>query len=357
MMRVFACVMEFFGMQSAWWCAWIMCTALFTLSPVQLVTADPAAVFTDISRGHLVDIGGGRRMNIVCLGHGSPTVMFEYGLGGNLLNWERIAGPVSELSTACFYDRAGYGDSDASSRAMTAQNVTDDLHWLLDKARVRKPIVLVGHSLGGLYATLYADRFPLQVAGLVLIDPAFAGQDLGETPEEKERAASIYAQSQVNIARCTALAHQGLSSSNPAGCFELPPNATPSERAYLVRQYTKPARWDAMLSESKNLHAAGALSEDELEEQRAARSFGDNPVIVVTAGTAPKQPDETEAEHQKNMAHWKAGHDRLAARSSRGESIVVPNATHMIQLDQPQAVIEAIRKAVLTVRAAKTKAL
>jgi len=290
-------------------------------------------------------------MNIVCLGHGSPTVVFEYGLGGNLLNWKKIVEPVSELSTACFFDRAGYGDSDAPSRPMTAQNVTDDLYWLLDKAGVPKPIVLVGHSLGGLYATLYADRFPSQVAGLVLIDPAFAGQDLGETPEEKERAAAIYTQSQVNIMRCATLAHEGrLSSSNPVGCFALPPNATPSEGAYLVRQYAKPARWDAILSESKNLHTAGALSEDELEEQRAARSFGDTLVIVFTAGIVPKQPRETEAEHQKNMAHWKAGHERLAARSSHGESIVVPNATHMIQLDQPQAVIDAVRKVVFATR-------
>jgi len=89
---------------------------------------------------------------------------------------------------------------------------------------------------------------------------------------------------------------------------------------------------------------------DELEEQRAAISFGDKPVIVFTAGVAPKQPGETEAEHQKNMAHWKAGHERLAARSSHGESIVVPYATHMIQLDQPQAVIDAIRKVVLATR-------
>jgi pimeloyl-ACP methyl ester carboxylesterase len=302
-------------------------------------------------RGHLVDIGGGRHMNIVCLGHGSPTVVFEYGLGSNLLNWKKIAGPVSELTTACFYDRAGYGDSDPSSRGMTAENVTDDLYWLLDKAGVQKPFVLVGHSLGGLYATLYADRFPTQVAGLVLIDPAFAGQDLDETPEEKSRAASIYAQSQANIARCAALARGAkLSANSPAGCFSIPIDATQAERTYLAQQLTKPARWDAMFSESNDLHAAGALSEDGLEEQSAARSFGDKPIIVLTASIIPTQPGETPEGHAKSVAHWKAGHDRLAARSSRGESIVVPNATHMIQLDQPQAVLDAIRKVVLAVR-------
>ncbi|MFL5238603.1 MAG: alpha/beta fold hydrolase [Rhizomicrobium sp.] len=299
----------------------------------------------------LVDIGGGRRMNIVCTGHGSPTVIFEYGLGGHLLNWQKVQGPVSALTTACFYDRAGYGFSDPTSRPMTAQNVTDDLYWLLDKAHTRTPVVLVAHSLGGLYATLYADRFPSEVAGLVLIDPIFAGQDLDETPEEKQRAATIYAQSQAGITRCGALARGAkLSASNPAGCFTFPAESTPAEREYLTRQYIKPARWDAMLSESNNLHAPGALSEDETEEQRAARSFGDKPVIVLTAGIAPKQPDETDEEHRKNLAHWKAGHDRLAHRSTHGQSIAVQNATHMIQTDQPQAVVDAVRKVVLAVR-------
>jgi pimeloyl-ACP methyl ester carboxylesterase len=111
-----------------------------------------------------------------------------------------------------------------------------------------------------------------------------------------------------------------------------------------------------MLSESKDLHAAGALSEDELEEQRAARAFADKPLMVLTAGIVPTQPGETPEEHAKSVAHWNAGHDRLAARSSHGESLVVPKSTHIIQLDQPQAVIEAIRKVVLAVRAAEATA-
>jgi pimeloyl-ACP methyl ester carboxylesterase len=220
-----------------------------------------AAETPALLRGHPIDIGGGRRMNIVCLGHGSPAVVFEYGLGGNLLNWQKIAGPISELTTVYFYDRAGYGDSDPPSRPMTAENVTADLYWLLEKAGVQTPFVLVGHSLGGLYATLYADRFPSQVAGLVLIEPAFAGQDLDEAPEEKARAASIYAQSQANIARCAGLARERkLSASNSAGCFSLPADATQAERTYLAQQFAKPARWDEMLSESISMHAACAVS-------------------------------------------------------------------------------------------------
>ena len=337
-------------------CAGIVIAALFLVC-ASYAPAQPGAGTLPLIAKHLVDIGGGRRMNFVCLGHGSPAVVFESGLGGHLLNWKTVQSGVSALTTACFYDRAGYGDSDPAPRPMTAQNVTDDLYWLLDKAGVQKPVVLVGHSLGGLYATLYADRFPSQVAGLVLVDPLFAGEDLDETPDEEHRAAAIYAQSQAFIAGCGALARaHKLSLTDSAGCFTPPPGGTAAETAYLSRQFFQPFRWDTMLSESQNVHAVNALSEDELEEQRAARSFSNKPLIVLTASLIPTQPGETPEEHAKSVAHWKAGHDRLAARSARRESITVPNATHIIQVDQPRAVIDAICKVVLAVRAPATTA-
>ena len=64
---------------------------------------------------HLVDIGAGRHMNFVCMGHGSPAVVFEYGLGGHLPNWQKVQAPIAALTTACFYDRAGYGTRDRKS--------------------------------------------------------------------------------------------------------------------------------------------------------------------------------------------------------------------------------------------------
>lgn len=331
---------------------WI--TALVLVSAAARAQHDASA--SGLMQKHLVDIGGGRHMNIVCMGHYSPTVVFEYGLGGHMLNWQKVQPDISALTTTCFYDRAGYGYSDPSQRPMTSENATDDLYWLLDKSGVQKPVVLVAHSLGGLNATLYADRFPSQVAGLVLIDPVFAGQDIGENPEEQARAQAIYSRSQSWLADCGQLArtHQ-LTSNKPVGCLPVMSGRTPAEIDYLTEQFSAAPRWAAMLSESQNLHAPNALSEGEQEEQRVARTFPDIPIVVLTASIIPTQPGETPEEHAKSVAHWKAGHDRLAARSTRGESIVVPNATHMIQLDQPQAVIDAVRKVVAAVRAAKAR--
>jgi pimeloyl-ACP methyl ester carboxylesterase len=309
-----------------------------------------------------VDIGGGRHMNIVCIGQGSPTVVFDYGLGSHFLHWQRIQKPVSALTKACFYDRAGYGYSDPSPRPMTGNNVTDDLHTLLGKAGIAGPVVLVGHSAGGGFATLYADKFGSQVAGLVLIDPAFAGMYEGRwmlmSAEEKRRDQERFQSSIGSLQTCASLARDGkLSEANPHDCFALAPGRTPMEIAYLMDQFLKPFRYESVISEFENGRPTSAsLSEDTREEQEAARSFGDMPVIVLTAGNIDAgSPDDTDTEKKAWIEQWKLGHDKLAARSTRGESILVPDTGHNIQLERPQAVIDAIRKVVFTVRALESK--
>ena len=141
---------------------------------------------------HLVDIGDGRHLNLICVGQGSPTIVFEQGLGSHLLHWAKVVGPASEFAQACFYDRAGYGYSDPSNRPSTAMNATSDLHTLLQRAGLRGPFILVGHSLGGLFLTLYADRFGAEVAGLVLVEPSFTDQDKDESDEQRKRDAVMF---------------------------------------------------------------------------------------------------------------------------------------------------------------------
>jgi pimeloyl-ACP methyl ester carboxylesterase len=198
--------------------------------------AQPARSSTpELLQPHLVDIGG-RRMNLVCVGEGSPTLLFDVGAGSNLLTWQPIAHRAEALTRACFYDRAGYGYSDPSPRPMTLDNVTDDLHRLLKAAHVEGPFVLVGHSIGGLYATMYTDRYPDEVAGLVLIDPSFAGQGPpAMTPEQKAQMQKAAEAGDVKTMSCADLARAGkLSPSDPQGCFAFAPGRTPDEIAFLT---------------------------------------------------------------------------------------------------------------------------
>jgi pimeloyl-ACP methyl ester carboxylesterase len=119
--------------------------------------------------GQLIDIGG-HRLHLHCTGSGSPTVVLEPGGGGSSSDFVWIAPTVARDTTVCVYDRAGRGWSDASDGPQDGARIAADLHTLLDRAKVRGPYVLAGHSFGGLYIQSFAAQFPEQVAGMVLLD-------------------------------------------------------------------------------------------------------------------------------------------------------------------------------------------
>jgi pimeloyl-ACP methyl ester carboxylesterase len=135
--------------------------------------------------GALYDVGG-HRLHIDCAGTGSPTVVLQSGLGGMSVRWGRITEPASRTSRVCSYDRAGQGWSDDVDPPQDGVAIADDLHTLLERAGETGPYVLVGHSAGGPYNMIYANRYPDEVAGMVLLDsmspdaftdlPGFAGE-------------------------------------------------------------------------------------------------------------------------------------------------------------------------------------
>ena len=115
---------------------------------------------------------GGRRLLLHRLGSGSPAVVFLPGAGTVGLDYLNVQERAAALTTSVLYDRAGTGWSDRVKLPRTSAQVTDELRDLLRTAGVPPPYVLVGHSLGGLYARHYAQRFPDEMAGLLLLDPA-----------------------------------------------------------------------------------------------------------------------------------------------------------------------------------------
>jgi len=132
-----------------------------------VATAAPA---TPGPTGKRVDIGG-RALFISCAGSGSPTVVLEAGSGNSAETWVGVQPEVARFTRVCSYDRAGLGQSDpAPSGVRTVQDSVDDLHALLAAADISGPIVLAGHSLGGLIVRLYASQCPGDVAGVVLVD-------------------------------------------------------------------------------------------------------------------------------------------------------------------------------------------
>jgi pimeloyl-ACP methyl ester carboxylesterase len=316
-----------------------------------VATAQPNA-WPDLSKPHFVSLNGGRRLNIVCVGRGSPTVVFEQGGDGSMVNWRAVAPSVSVITRTCLYDRAGFGFSDPPGAPITGTLVTNDLHALLRAEGVTTPVVLVGHSIGGFYATLYTDRFQSDVAGLVLVEPGFAGQFNPPTPEERELEEGNINRGYAHLDDCAKLAKAGeLSERDPHDCFAISPDLSAADAHYVLSMHTKPSWYEAESSQSRAyLPATEADSEDVLEERAAKRAWGDLPTIVLTAGIVSRDPGQTDSIHEEFVGRWKAGHDALAARSTDGESILVPGAHHFIQRDQPQVVIDAIARVVTEVR-------
>ena len=140
-------------------------------------TAEDQRMLPYVEPGQLVDIGG-RRINLHCTGAGGPTVVLMAGIFSWSLVWYKTQPVIAQKTRVCAFDRAGYGFSDPGPRPQILSDVVDDLHAALKAGPIPGPYVLVGHSLGGIEARLYAQRWPKEVAGMVLVDTALAGEGL-----------------------------------------------------------------------------------------------------------------------------------------------------------------------------------
>ncbi len=156
----------------------IVATAvLASLSSLASAAPDPPAPAPDLSLdvyaepAQLVDIGGGRHLNLRCSGSGAPTVILESGQGMTSMAWRKLQPLVAKTRRVCAYDRAGLGFSDAAPLPRTAPAAAGDLYALVHAAGIQPPLLLVGHSMGSYVVRLYASAHPQEVAGLVLVDP------------------------------------------------------------------------------------------------------------------------------------------------------------------------------------------
>ena len=119
-------------------------------------------------QGRLVQVDG-RSLFLDCRGQGSPTVVFESGMGDGAGAWASVHDDIAATTRACTYDRAGRGFSDPLGIHTLADGALD-LRSLLRAAGEPGPFVVVGHSLGVDYARVFVDAYLDEVHGLLLVD-------------------------------------------------------------------------------------------------------------------------------------------------------------------------------------------
>jgi pimeloyl-ACP methyl ester carboxylesterase len=279
----------------------------------------------------LIDVGDGRKMNLYCIGTGSPVVVFDSGLSDWSFTWALVHPRIGRLTRACVYDRAGLGYSDASNLPGTSANMVDDLHRLLSAASVKPPYVLVGHSLGGLNVRLYADRYIDEVAGMVLVDPihedGMARIDALTHGQETARYAPY-----VKIWRaCVAAASKGFVQGSVLRkkCIDRPmPQYSAMLNTAREAVEMRPVFQKAQLSEGENFLNGTSFA----DVRKARRQYGAMPLVVLTSEERLKLTGE----------EWRNLHIDLAHLSSEGVQKTVQGAGHYIQIDQPDAVVDAI---------------
>ena len=301
--------------------------------------------------GRWVEIGRGHKLYMLEKGAGGPTVLFEAGIAATNLNWCHIQETVARFTHTVSYDRGGLGWSGPSFSARTPSNCAAELHDLLERANIKPPYILVGHSFGGLVMRRYAISYPEDVAGVVLVDPMRCEEWPPLNPgrqSEIDRGKKLFRFAipiaRVGLARLavTSLflrsgrtAQRLASAAGDGGMHvldrvknevgKMPQEVWPMVAAH----WSRPGNFAGMRS-----HVMAVP--DTVREMQNAEPILKIPVLVLTPGKSTPLTD-----------------DYLARIGCRVRQVIAHKSAHWIHLDQPDLVVDSIREMV-TATAAET---
>ncbi len=245
----------------------------------------------------MVDVGG---YELACRdsGSGGPTVILINGLEENIKMWGSVETELAEITRVINYDRGGVGWSDEGSNPRTGTVIVRELHNLLDALDAPGPYILCAHSLGGLYARIFAHMYPNDVVGIVLVDT---------THEDYYNRVAL----------------------------ELEPKTVQSVENKMGLAVTVAAR-EGSRGEYYNI-------ENTSSEVRFNRMLPEVPLIILGHDTGKSQNvGSTEQENIWDLLS-RQFYQEQAKLTPRGKWQIVSGAGHLIQLDKPDAVVDAVK--------------
>lgn len=236
---------------------------------------------------------GDARLHLYCSGpQGGGSIIFENGMGVVSDSWTRVHAILDDTYRVCRYDRAGTGHSPAYDGPVDAASSARRLGRLIAAAELEQPVILVGHSFGGLIGRVFADQNPGAVAGLVLVDSAHEDMREQLPPEGQALVDNIL---------------------NAFGLLEM------VNRFGILRLIGPPAPWMTGLEGdarrraravySRVEHMRGAAAESaswrdgrSTQQARSIESLGDLPMLVIVADDYPHGLAEPWLELQQDLA-------------------------------------------------------
>ena len=112
----------------------------------------------------------GQTIEVYIAGSSKQTVVIQTGMGCSFYDWLPIIEKLSRHFTVVSYHRPGYGKSELGNHSRTTKQATKELHMLLQKLDIHAPIILIGHSYGGLCAQHFAMLHEEKLQALILVD-------------------------------------------------------------------------------------------------------------------------------------------------------------------------------------------
>ncbi len=275
-------------------------------------------------QGQFIEVNG-KKIHFLCTGQNGPSVIIDAGLGADLNWWHLVQKEVCKFARICSFDRPGYGWSDAGKGFRTSKQIVSELHALLHAIEtLQPPYILVGHSFGGANMRLYANTYPDEVMGLILVDACHEDQIF----EDDSSGHGILALVKDYLFNSAFSHHVGLSrllmTENLRPYFS---SLMPQElRDVIVVKASSvkalKARDNEMLFLKKSL--------DQLKESKNALS--NKPLIIITAEETNKDPS------------WQAYQKKLVSLSNLGKQIIAKKGSHMVNVDKPEIIVSAIRE-------------
>jgi pimeloyl-ACP methyl ester carboxylesterase len=251
---------------------------------------------------------GRHRLAATVFGSGAPAAVIEPSFGGAAEDWAKIAQALAGETAVVTYDRAPYGASSAAADARSPREIAADLDGLLAGLGVTGPLVLVGHSAGGIYMRAYAAEHLDRVAGMVLVESSHENQRKALDPL---RSAKTRLQMALTIPAIRRQSAEELRGADPRS---------------VVRE------WRAF--KQATAHAPFL----------PPGGLGDRPLVVLTC--APGDPRVSERVYQG----WRELHRDLTGLSANGRHEVSQSHDHYLMAGDPELVTGAIRDVVRCAR-------
>ena len=296
-----------------------MRTVILILSAVAALAADPPAP------GELVRLGE-RKVHLHCSGKGDTTVVLISGIPRFSFHFAPVQSEVAKFARVCSYDKGGEAWTDPLPK-LTPDEMLRELDGVVERAGGKKPVILVGHSFGGILARAYYAMRPKMVRGLVLIDTPHA--DMIRMPVNGQPK-QMY---DLTDAEMEALAETGRKRNAQAPPMPEPKIDPPFDRLPADVQAAHLWAMKKAMDASRSIDPLVILKTQAEFAKRIKDQKLQVQTIVITRAKSADQPEP-----------WVESQQKLADLATKGKLVRAVGSGHDVQIEQPGIVVTAIRE-------------